>query len=165
MNFATAAALLTLTGMGLAHAAGAVKVSFIEPDKFADAGNTRSDVPATLAALEQHVQALGQRYLADGQTLTIEVLDVDLAGAVKPPPRHATGDIRVVRGDGSADWPRINLRYTLEVPGQAPRRGEESIKELFYQQKNPRYSSSDPLRYEKQMLDQWFKARFAPKQP
>jgi hypothetical protein len=155
------AALLTFAGVGLAHAAGTVKLSFVEPDKFVDAGNTRFDTPATLMALEQHLQALGQRYLADGQTLTIEVLDVDLAGEMWPS-RRTAGDIRIAKG--GADWPRIKLRYVLEAPGQAPQRGEETIAELAYQQQTPRYSNSEPLRHEKQMLEQWFKARFAPMQ-
>jgi Protein of unknown function (DUF3016) len=162
MRATATAVLLILAGIGLAHAAGTVNVSFVEPDKFVDAGNKRSDTPATLKALEQHFHALGQRYLADGQTLTVEVLDVDLAGSVRFGPGTGT-EVRVYKG--SADWPRIKLRYTLEAPGQEPRRGEELLKSLSYQQKTARYSDSDPFRYEKQMLDQWFKARFAPKQP
>jgi Protein of unknown function (DUF3016) len=162
MRSSTTAALLALVGMGMAHAAGTVKVSFIEPDKFVDAGNRRSDTPATLKALEQHFHTLGQRYLPDGQTLTIEVLDVDLAGSVRFAPSTGT-EVRVYKGN--ADWPRIKLRYTLDAPGQEPRRGEELLKNLSYEQKTARYSNSESFRYEKQMLDQWFKARFAPKQP
>jgi hypothetical protein len=162
MRSSATTVLLALASIGSAQAAGTVNVSFVEPDKFVDAGNKRSDTPATLKALEQHFHALGQRYLADGQTLTVEVLDVDLAGSVRFAPSTGT-EVRVYKGD--ADWPRIKLRYTLDAPGQEPRRGEELLKNLSYEQTTARYSSSVSFRYEKQMLDQWFKARFAPKQP
>lgn len=142
-----------------AQAAGTVQVSFVEPDKFADAGRS-FDRPANLKTIEAHLQSLGQRYLADGQTLNIEVLDVDLAGELRPS-RHSAGEIRVAR---SADWPRMNLRYALEGGGLPAQRGEDRISDLNYQQHLSSYSSRDPLKYEKRMLEAWFKTRFAPPQ-
>lgn len=141
------------------QAAGTVQVSFVEPDKFADAGRSL-DRPANLKTIEAHLQALGQRYLADGQTLNVEVLDVDLAGELRPS-RHSAGEIRVAR---SADWPRMNLRYTLEGGGLPAQRGEDRISDPNYQQHLSSYSSRDPLKYEKQMLEAWFKTRFVPPQ-
>ena len=55
---------------------------------------------------------LGRR-LPDGQTLTIAVLDLDLAGSLRPTP---TGELRVLRG--GADWPSMSLRYTLQADGR-----------------------------------------------
>jgi Protein of unknown function (DUF3016) len=155
-------AVIGILGMGAAQAAGTVKVSFIEPQKFTDAANSRFEIPVTLKAIEEHLQGLGQRHLADGQTLTIEVLDIDLAGTMYPAPRTTVSELRIVRG--SADWPRIDLRYTLDSPGQPTQRGEERVDDMGYQMQIQRYFNSEPLRYEKQMLDDWFKARFAPAQ-
>ena len=61
-----------------------IKVSFVEPERFTDAGlhseygaKSRS---ATLTGIQQHLERLGERYLQPGQDLTIEVIDIDLAG-------------------------------------------------------------------------------------
>ena len=149
--------LLALAPWG-AHAAGAVTVSFTQPDSYSDAGPSRGEREQTLAALELQLRQLGERYLAEGQSLVVEVLDVDLAGRMRPV-GHLLPDIRVMRG--GADWPRLKLRYTLQVPGEAAVGGEELIADMGYQMQFPRYARMDPLHYEKQMLDHWFKERFA----
>lgn len=141
-----------------AQAAGTVKVAFVEADRFTDIGRGASDRAATLKALEQHLQRLGQRHLADGQTLTLEITDIDLAGSLKPWRRSAE-EIRVVKG--TADWPRITLRYALEAQGQAVKRGEAQVADMNYTGHIGSHGSGDPLRYEKQMLDAWFKSTFA----
>lgn len=141
-----------------AQAAGTVKVAFVEADKFTDIGRGAGDREATLKALEQHLQRLGQRHLADGQTLTLEITDVDLAGSLKPWRRSAE-EVRVVKG--TADWPRITLRYVLEAPGRAVKRGEAQVADLNYTGHIGSHGSGDALRYEKQMLDAWFKSTFA----
>lgn len=141
-----------------AQAAGTVKVAFVEADKFTDIGRGAGDREATLKALEQHLQRLGQRHLADGQTLTLEITDVDLAGSLKPWRRSAE-EVRVVKG--TADWPRITLRYVLEAPGQAVKRGEAQVADMTYTGHIGSHGSGDALRYEKQMLDAWFKSTFA----
>ena len=141
-----------------AHAGGVVSVTFVEPDKFADSGTNAADRSANLKVLEQHLKQLGQRYLGDGQSLQIEVTEVDLAGSTRPS-RRSGEEIRIVRG--MADWPRIELRYALEAGGQKLKSGEAKIADLNYTGHIASYGSRDPLRYEKQMLDAWFKATFA----
>ncbi|MFO1224804.1 MAG: DUF3016 domain-containing protein [Burkholderiaceae bacterium] len=141
-----------------AFAAGTVNVQFVAAEKFTDIGWSARDREENLKVLEQHLHKLGQRYLADGQTLTIEITDVDLAGSLRPM-RRSPNEVRVLRG--TADWPVITLRYTLESGGQSPKRGEERVADMNYAGHMPNYASGDPLRYEKQMLDAWFKASFA----
>ena len=95
--------------------------------------------------------------MAEGQTLKIDVLDVDLAGE----PHHGARahDVRVLRG--RADWPRIQLRYTLDAPDEVARSGEATIRDLAYlQHVAVGYSSDEPLRYERRMLDEWFRFQF-----
>ena len=154
---------LTVVSIGLliavaaAQAAGSVQVSYVQPDSFADVGDTRRDTEGNLLALTRHFEALAGR-LGDGQKLTVEVLDVDLAGEIRPLHRMQQ-DVRVLRG--AADWPRIKLRYTLESPGQAARSGEQRLADMAYLQRINRYRSDEPLRYEKHMLDEWFVAQIA----
>lgn len=143
-----------------ASAAGTVNVSFVQPERFTDAdrGWQRD---RNLESLSKHLQALGRRELADGETLDIQVLDVDLAGDIDP--FAVSGrDLRVLKG--GADWPRITLRYALSRNGQPVSSAEERLADLNYLQDNirPLNASQQPLSHEKHMLDDWFAARFAP---
>ena len=151
-------ALLALAAAAIgAHAAGTVQVQFVQPDKFADIRDQAFSRERNLEALKRHLEQAAAPYVSDGQTLKIEVLDVDLAGEPKPGAR--AGDVRVLRG--KADWPRIDLRFTLESPGQPARSGEASIKDMAYLQHGPLgIPANEPLRYERRMLDEWFKTEF-----
>ncbi len=140
-----------------AQAAGTVTVAYIQPEKFADVGHTRRDVDDALKELTRHFEALAAKHLANDQKLSIEVLDVDLAGEIRPL-RRSMQDIRVLKG--GADWPHIKLRYTLESAGQTTRSAEQSIADLAYLQRIAGTYGGDPLHYEKRMLDEWFSAQF-----
>ena len=151
---------LALVAAGAAHAAGTVNVEFVAPASYADAGNTRADEPANREALAQHLRELGRRYLADGEVLQVSVLDIDLAGTVRPGRR---GDIRTEKG--GADWPRIKLRYSLRAGDKVMQSAEETVQNLNYLHDRTEYGSSERLRHEKRMLDDWFKARFVEHRP
>jgi len=140
-----------------AQAAGTVQVSFVQPEQFADVrdANQRSD--DNLRELKGFLEARAARHLGDGQALSIEILDVNLAGEIRYS-RRLGRDVRVLRS--GADWPRITLRYKLESPGQAPRSGEETVADMSYLSHLPRYADGDALRYEKHMLDDWLDAQF-----
>lgn len=150
---AAASALVLATS---AHGAGKVEVQFVEPEKFADAGPTSWDRERHLAALRQHM-ALWQPRLPDGQTLALEVLDLDLAGWTWP---QAGRDLRIV--SGRADAPSANLRWSLKAAdGRVLQSGTERIVDLGYFDNAAwlnRYDSNLP--YEKRLLDRWFSATF-----
>ena len=159
----TFAAILLLAAALPAAAAGTATVTFVAPEKFTDAGYTREnpterDLAALHRDLEKHFQQLAKRYLADGEALAIEVLDVDLAGRFQPSAR--LDDIRIVR---DIDWPRIRLRYTLTRNGVADPSVEERVSDQSFQMSGNPYSSGDKLRFEKVMLDDWFLQRFGKK--
>lgn len=145
-----------LAAAAAAQAGGVVNVTFVEPDKYYDSGNNQFDKPINLKTIETFLQDLGKRYLADGQVLDIEVLNVDLAGYSRP---TRNGDLRIVRG--GADWPNFQLRYKLSAGGQPVKQAEERVAEMNYTGKIATYSARDPLKYEKQMLDAWFRDRFS----
>ena len=151
--------VVAIAGLGAstACAAGSAEVLFPNETRFSDAGVSASDRAGNLAQLANHLKRLAARYLPDGQTLIVEVLDVDLAGTSRPW-RTTGADVRVLRG--RADWPRIELRYTLSGDANATRTGKESIADLNYLQRISDYGSSEPLKHEKRMLDEWFRARF-----
>lgn len=140
-----------------AHAAGTVQVTYVQANRFIDAGNHPSDVEDTLGQLTQHFEQLAKRHLPDGQALSIEVLEIDLAGTTHPWLRGGQ-EIRLVKG--RADWPRIKLRYILETVAQSPRKAEQWVSDMGYMQRIGGRYASESLGYEKRMLAEWFSAEF-----
>jgi hypothetical protein len=141
-----------------AQAGGSVQVSFVQPEKFSDVRDAQLSSVSNLRELKRHLEELGARHVADAQSLTIEVLDVDLAGEI----RFSRGwheNVRVLRD--SADWPRIKLRVTLESADQPVQRVEQTVSDMAYLQRINRYRDGELLRHEKHMLDTWFEAQFA----
>jgi hypothetical protein len=112
------------------------------------------DRDSNLRELQRHLEQLGQR-LPAGQTLAIEVLDVDLAGEVWP--RVGT-EVRIVRG--RLDWPQIELRYTLSEGGRTVASGEERVSDPSYLFGGRTVHTLGALPYEKRMLSAWFRERF-----
>jgi hypothetical protein len=153
------AILLSCSALAASAAiAGTVDVKFDDPASYGIQDRTRADEEATLQALAQHLQQLGARYLPAGQTLRVEVQDVVLAGHVRP--SRSGVPLRIVRGD--SDFPQMKLRYTLEANGRPIRSGDEWLKDMNYSRGWQSARASDPLHYEKHMLDEWFRERFAP---
>jgi hypothetical protein len=148
--------LIALAGTAMA---GTVNVSFVNPDSYTDAGNSKWDEAPNLQALAHYLQTLGQQDLPANQTLNVEVLDVDLAGTVK---LRGNGEVRIVRG--KADFPRLHLRYTLLADGKPVRNGDEWLSDLNYTQHLSTYRKNEPLYYEKYVLFTWFKSRFVEQQ-
>ena len=143
-----AAALLAAAGA----ASAGVTVDYAKPDEFIDMPRSPQDREQVLKEMTRHFNALAKE-LPAGQELKVTVTDIDLAGREEPR-RWAINEIRIMRG--GADWPTMKLSYTLEQNGQVLRSGEETLTNMMYQQRINRYSSGDPLRYEKQMVDDWF---------
>ncbi len=152
--------MLAATLALLASAAWAdVSVSYVKPDDFTDVPRNAVDRERVLKDFSDYFATLSKK-LPAGQNLKIEVLDIDLAGRMWP--RRSGGeDIRVL--NGGADWPRVHLRYTLGQDGQTLRSGDQQLSNMNYMQGISRYSDSDTLRYEKQMLDDWFNQVIVPK--
>jgi hypothetical protein len=148
---AAAAALLALLAPA-AQAAGRIDLSYVKPEQFSDAGRFSSDRERTLKSLSEYFAKLGQR-LPDGQTLKVEVLDIDLAGEIRP--SRSGQDIRVLRG--GADWPRITLRYALQGAAGTLKSGQADLADMSYQDfVHGQSLNYGDLPYEKHMVERWF---------
>jgi hypothetical protein len=151
---------LALAGLVLLSAGGAsaaVTAAFSHPENYSDLPFAQYDRDQVLKDLGDHFARLGKD-LPPGQNLRVEVLDLDMAGRIRPNFRGRE-DLRVLRG--GADWPSMVLRYTLESDGKVIASGEDKLSDMAYLQRYNRYSDRDTLRYEKRMIDDWFKAKFA----
>lgn len=141
---------------------GAADVVFVQPERFVDAGTDPADARAKLHELRRALQALARQWLSPGRTLAVEVEQVDLAGQVEPALRLPQR-LRVLRG--GADWPRIDFKYTLsDADGRTLDAGSASLSDPAYLQ-HPIADTGESLRYERRMLAQWFRSRFAQGKP
>lgn len=154
-------ALMFLAGMASAAAAmaGTVEVKFTKPETYADVRDNLMRRDDVLATFSDHLKKLGNR-LPEGQTLQLDVLDIDLAGEIWP--RVSPRDIRVLRG--RADWPRIKLAYTLREGDRVVRSGEEQLSDMNYMMSSM-HLASGPYAYEMRMLDRWFDERIVAGKP
>jgi hypothetical protein len=152
-------AALMIAGLAPAPALAGVSVRFVNPERFTDAGSSgfRSADAGVLAELKAHLQRLGGRFLAPGQNLTIDILDIDRAGMDEPWRGGGMGDVRIMRG---ATPPRIRLHYLLNEKGTRARSGEETLTDINYQMNPSARFGGDRLVYEKALLDDWFRRMF-----
>jgi hypothetical protein len=162
LTLATLVTLASALATGTAQAqpqtpvTGTVQVNFEQPDKFVDIGLSSFDREQNLRTLQGHFTSLAKG-LPAGQTLQVDVTDVDLAGEILLAAPH---ELRVLRG--GVDWPRITLRYTLKAGETLLAQGEERLSDMSYMFSRAGSIEHLPLPYERRMLDQWFKDRFGP---
>jgi hypothetical protein len=142
-------------------AAAEVAVTFVAPERYTDAslygGYDVSARELALHEIREDFEVLGKRWLTPGQTLSIRVLDVDLAGRFEPWRRPGIYNVRIMR---DVTPPRIRLSYTLEEPGRPARHGEETVSDIDYLSRPLLRRTGVVMPYEKAMLDDWFRARF-----
>ncbi len=159
-TFRTVAAFAALLLATVGTAGAGVAVAYDNPADFTDAklyyGFGKKPDQYVLRDLTRHFDKLSQRYLAPGQDLKVEILDIDLAGYFRPFGR-AGDQVRIL---DRATWPRIKLRYALSQSGAVLAQGEETLADLDYLHYAHVGSTTDALRYEKRMLTDWFRRRF-----
>ena len=153
----TAFTTLALASACFSAQAGNAAVRFTEPDKFMDAGHGAA-LADTQRVLSEHFKRLATSTLPASQSLEIEVLDIDLAGEVRPW-RRVWPDVRVMRG--AADWPRMTLRFTLRDGERVLAQGEDHLSDMNYLQGGHlgQLRQSEPLPYERRMVTTWFNQR------
>ena len=153
---------LALGGL-LALAAGAasadVTVNYVQPERFSDLPFATWEREDVLKDLTKHFTKLGAQ-LPPGQSLRVDVLDVDLAGREYP---GGPRDLRIIKSNG-VDWPRIDLRFAIEQNGQVLRSGEVQLRDMAFMNRISRHTDSDSLRHEKRMIDDWFYSAIMPRE-
>ncbi len=154
------AAILIVAAFASCQASAGVNVRFVDPERFTDADSNgfRAAEAGVLAEIKTHLQRLGGRFLAPGQKLTIDILDIDRAGINESWRGGSMGDVRIMRG---VTPPRIKLRYVLGEKGKRPRGGEETLTDINYQMNPSARFSGDRRVYEKALLDDWFRRMIA----
>jgi hypothetical protein len=142
-----------------APSAGArAEVIFSAPEKYSDVRDaytsTAMGEKAVLDQIRDFILLRSEKYVPAGQKLTVTFTDIDLAGDFEPW-RGAQGmDIRIVK---DVYPPRMDLEFKVTAAdGTVIKEGKRQLRDLTFMGKitnNPR----DPLRYEKNLLEDWFK--------
>lgn len=141
-------------------AAGQVEVTFENPDKFRDIKDSSMDTEkgreANLALIRQYIEERGARLLAPGQKLSVTVTDIDLAGEYEPWRGPSAQDVRIVK---SIYPPRFELSYRVtDATGTVVKEGKSKLSDMNFQNNVSSANTSDPLRYEKRLLDDWLRS-------
>jgi hypothetical protein len=148
-----------LAATSLSAMAG-VNVNFVEPENYTDLREQEfkvrdQDREKILDELRTHLESLGAE-LQPHQSLTVDVLDIDLAGQTELISPNQQNE-RLAR---DFTGPSMKLRYVFEEGGQVIASAEETIADQNYLNHPTLRTDDDPLRYEKYMLDNWFRQRF-----
>jgi hypothetical protein len=148
----------TLAGLPAAAAAATARVEFEKPESYTDAGRPRQDATRedTLDKLRDHFVREIARRLPAGETLTLWITDVDLAGDFEPT-QHYYNEVRIVK---ERYPPRIELRFRLaRADGTTIKEGTRTLRDTAFLLHGS-LDRQDALRYEKTMIDRWLEAEF-----
>lgn len=134
-----------------------VKVTWLSPDDFRDVKSTNHNKKyqqRVLKDLEKHFYKKLPTFLDDGQSISVKVHDLDMAGDVLPSFGRTIDDIRVVK---SIYPPMIDIEYSVvDKEGKVLKSERKKFRDIAFNMGIPRISSKH-LGYEKAMLDKWMK--------
>lgn len=133
-----------------------VSVQLVNPDQFTEMRQNRNfgDMRdgSWLVDVQKYIVDRAGRRVGSGQQLDITITDIKRAGDFEPWRGPNFNDIRVVK---EIYPPRIDLDYVLKDDnGSVIREGSETLTDLAFLRRIER-NSTDPLRYEKRLIDDW----------
>ncbi len=163
MKYRSAFSAILLAGLSApVWSAAEVEVKWEDPDSYTDvkpANESRGGFQKrTFNALEEYFAELAES-LPDGQTWSVTVTNLDLAGQVWPSSFVGFGssagtDIRLIK---EIDIPRIAFSYTLtDASGATIKSADVKLKDMGFMDGLARKRHRDNLAYEKEMIREWF---------
>jgi hypothetical protein len=135
-------------------------VIFVRPQHFTDVKYAKSEPnsAALLNELHRFMCTMGERYVPTGMQVEITVTDIDVAGDFEPWRGPQFDHVRITR---DIYPPRIALAFRLtDDSGRIVSTGSRAIRDIAYQARLVR-PPDDYLRYEKDMLREWFHGEFS----
>lgn len=163
--------LVSLLGAAGAFAAPAQKpapvdaradVLFFEPEKFTDVKDEymSDDVHRTtyLEQLRDHLISQTRYYVPVGARLQITITDVDMAGDFEPWRGPQFDRIRIIK---DMYPPKITLAFRLvDAEGNVLKEGRRELRDTAFLMKLSMPNSSDTMRHEKELLNDWLRQDF-----
>lgn len=153
LSLSLAPGIAAAASTSAASAAGEVRVSMKPAADLSDVGRGL-DRERNVQALQEIFQALAPQ-LPAGQVLSVDVMDVDLAGELRM--THSGQELRLL--SGAADWPRLELKWTLARGDQELASGHDRLADMNYLAQPLRIGQDGLLPYEARMIERWFDER------
>lgn len=135
---------------------GPVSVSWTDPAQFGDIRYSTNRWEAErgnwVHDLAAYLRKEAAKDLQPGQTLDVRITDIDRAGEYEPWHGPSADHIRVMK---DIYPPRMTFDYTLrDADGRVVDQGQAKLLDMSYLM-GARPLDSDPLRYEKRMIERW----------
>ena len=143
-----------------------VQVDWTKPGDFSEAkqypgsGLGRESPDEWLTDLANHLRYRAERVLPQGDDLHVTFTNVQRAGTYEPWRGPQWDDVRIIK---DIYPPRIDLTFTLtNSTGGVVKEGKRELRDPAFLQRGI-LNESDPLRFEKRMLDDWLRNEFQEK--
>lgn len=142
------------------------KITLVDGKKFVDYELTHHSRSKSLQILEKDFlkvfNKLSSKYLKEGQSISVDVTNLDLAGDIRFNMGPTNQDIRIVK-DGSPIKLYFNFKV-LAVDGSVLVEGEHRIREFLYLSSNlHRNKNRGNLTHFIPFLEKWFKKELVKK--
>jgi hypothetical protein len=142
---------------------GRVAVAWADPAGFTEIRNSNNRFDAArgnwLTDLAQYLRKRSEAVLPAGERLQLTIVDIDRAGDYEPWRGLALQDTRIVR---DLYPPRMTVQFQLfDASGKLLEEGERKLSDPAFLLGSSPINDSDPLRYEKRMIDSWVRREFA----
>ena len=143
---------------------GPVNVSWADPASFTEIRYSHNRIESRrgdwVAQLAKHIREYAGRRLPAGERLDVNITDVDRAGDFEPWHGPEFYDTRFVR---EIYPPRITLTFTrTDANGAVIAQGERKLMDAGFMMDSTVGRESDPLRFEKRMLERWLARELPP---
>jgi hypothetical protein len=140
-------------------AESSVSVTYVNPEQFTEnrmyGRQDRFNRIDYLAQLKAYLIKQGQAVLKPGQSLHVDITDIQLAGAYEPWHGSQWSYVRVMR---DVYPPRIDLHFKLvDQDGNVLREGQRVLRDLDYLHGSVSLAATQgaPLYYDKALLHRW----------
>lgn len=143
---------------------GAVAVHWGDPAQFTEVRLSNNRFEALRGnwadVLAQHLADKASPHVPAGQSLTVELEDIDLAGDFEPWAGPRLQDVRMIR---DIYPPRLQLAFAVkDSQGKIISQGQRRLGNTGYLHDLPATrSASDSLLHEKRLIDRWVRDEFA----
>jgi hypothetical protein len=139
----------------------AVSVTWGDPAQFAELRYSQNRRLAAqgdwVVELADYMQERLAKVVPAGERVDVEILDIQRAGQYEWF-LSQTDDVRVLR---DVYPPRMTLQFSRkDASGAVIAEGERKIADLAYLQSPGPFPTTDPLRYDKRLIDRWIRREF-----
>lgn len=141
-----------------------IAVQWTDPEAFSDIRHSGNRWEARrgdwVEQIARHVRKRAERELPAGTTLDVTIRDIRRAGMYEPWRGPQMDHVRIIKDHYP---PRIDLDFVLrDAEGRVIAEGPRELRNLGFLQRGTTGMSSDALRYEKQLIDDWLRRDLKP---